>query len=324
MSPGREVCRFCGAELVADADFCDQCGASVGAGDAPGATPLCPKCGHATERAGAAAERLSSPPPTQGGRPETEAEAEDRQESAGWLSRPEEPRAFSLFGWTVVLLVPFLNVLSLFVAPFTLGLKLFMGVVGVVYVGVGVWYVTGTFTDPFAARDAAMMTGFTTFALYFVALVHSWRVERRDVRDRRAPAWRRSAERWEHMVHCDRCGTVFFDDDEGAPVPLEKAGELLGRGEWEERADTRTPLWLWMVLAAMAVGGGRVAVSMARQANVEPEPLAPASPEMWEDIEADPVRLDSTGGQEPPAGEDTELEEPLLGPGSTPPDTARE
>ncbi|NJD19010.1 MAG: hypothetical protein FIA95_06980 [Gemmatimonadetes bacterium] len=215
------------------------------------------------------------------------------------LARPEEPRAFSLFAWLFMLLIPFLNVLSLFIAPFTLGLRLFMGVVGLVYVGVLVWYAAGTFTDPFAAKDAAMMTGLTTFALYFVALAHCWRVERRDVKARRLPAWRRGAEHWEHLVFCGACGTVSFDDEETAPVPVEKAGELLGSTRWEERADARTPLWLWIVLAAIAVGGGRVAVSMGREANAEPEPLAPASPGMWEDIEADPVRLDSAGTEKP-------------------------
>ena len=256
--------------------------------------PICPTCGRATERAAAAAEPLP---------------------------RPEEPRAFSLFAWLFMLLIPFLNVLSLFIAPFTLGLKLFMGVVGLVYVGVVIWYAAGTFVDPFAAKDAAMMTGFTTFALYFVALVHSWRVDRSDVKARRLPAWRRSAERWEHLVHCEACGTVFFDDQETAPVPVEKAGQLLGAAGWEQRADVRTPLWLWMVLAAIAVGGGRLAAAMGREANAEPEPLAPASPGMWEDIQADPVRLDSAGTEEPAVPDPAGLDEPLRGPGAAPPDT---
>ncbi|MHB1194872.1 MAG: hypothetical protein ACYC6F_17735 [Longimicrobiales bacterium] len=254
---------------------------------------LCPRCGRATERAGAAAERLSNPQETGDTTPETADEAAEREEKARLLARPEGPQAFSLFGWSVVLLIPFLNVLSLFIAPFTLGLKLFMGVAGLVYVGVVVWYAAGTFVDPFAAQDAAMMTGFTTFALYFVALFHSWLTERRDVKARRLPAWRLSVERWEHVVHCAACSTVFLDDEDGRPVPLERAPELTGTAGWEGRASARTPIWLWALLAAIAVGGGRTALSWAREANAEPEPPAPTSPGMWEDIEADPVRMDT-------------------------------
>ncbi len=331
MRSGREVCRSCGAELVEGAAHCDQCGlpvdgpagdpGAVGGGEGGNATPLCPRCGRPTEKAVAAAERLANFAATEDAGAEAPEQDAAREERAGWLARPEEPRAFSLFAWLFMLLIPFLNVLSLFIAPFTLGLRLFMGVVGLVYVGVVIWYAAGTFVDPFAAKDAAMMTGFTTFALYLVALAHSWRVERRDVKRRRLPAWRRGVERWEHLEYCDACGTVRFDDQETAPVPVEQARELLGAAAWEERADARTPLWLWMVLAAMAVGGGRIAVSMGREANAEPEPLAPASPGMWEDIETDPVRLDSAGPQEPGTSDPSALDEPLLGPGAVPPDT---
>lgn len=282
--------------------------------------PLCPRCGRPTERAGAAAERLTTPEETDDTAAETAPETLDeeaaREERATWLSRPEEPKPFSLLAWIVMLLIPFLNVLSLFIAPFTLGLKLFMGVTGLLYVGVVIWYAAGTFPDPFAAKDAAMMTGFTAFTLYFVALLHSWRMDRKDVRDRRAPAWSRSAGRWDHLVYCDACSTVFFDDVEGAPVPVEKAPELIGAGEGGGRLYARTPVWLWAVLAAITVFGGRTAASMAREAVAEPEPTAPATPAMWEDIEADPVRLDSV---EP--ADSTGLAEPLLGPGAARPDT---
>lgn len=284
---------------------------------------FCARCGRPTERAAAAAERLAAPPEAGDATPETADEQAEREERAGWLARPEEPAPFSLLGWSVVLLIPFLNVLSLFIAPFTLGLKLFMGAVGLVYVGVVIWYAAGTFVDPFAARDAAMMTGFTTFALYFVALVHSWRVERRDVKARRVPAWRESVERWEHLVYCEACSTVFFDDVEGAPVAVERAPELLGVTDWGESAFARTPIWLWALLAAMAVGGGRIAAASAQKANAEPEPLAPASPGMWDDIQQDPVRLDSATAGDSAAPDPTGLDQPLLGPGAATPDTAR-
>ena len=273
-------------------------------------THLCPRCGRPPEPAGAAAERLSVPQETGDPRPETVDEEAAREELAAWLAKPEEPQAFSLLGWSLVLLIPFLNVLSLFIAPFTLGLKLFMGVAGLLYVGVVVWYAAGTFVDPFAARDAAMMMGFTTFALYFVALIHSWRVDRNDVRARRAPAWRRSVERWEHLVYCEACRAVFFDDVDGAPAAVEKAPELLGVPADTGRAAARTPIWLWALLAAIAVAGGRTVVSMARGANAEPALLAPATPEPWEDIEPDPVRLDTLDTLEP--GDSARLEEPLV------------
>jgi hypothetical protein len=146
-------------------------------------------------------------------------------------------------------------------------------------------------------------------------------VERRDVKARRLPAWRRSVERWEHLVYCEACSTVFFDDVEGTPEPVEKAPELLGSTDWGESAFARTPIWLWAVLAAMAVAGGRTAVSMGREANAEPEPLAPATPGMWEDIQADPVRLDSVEPGDSTASDSTVLDRPLLGPRTTAPDT---
>lgn len=282
----------------------------------PTDTPACPRCGRSTERAGAVAERLSNPPETGGPSPETVEEGEAREELAAWLARPEEPRAFSLFGWLVALLIPFLNVLSLFIAPFTLGLKFFMGAVGLIYVGVVVWYAAGTFGDPFAAKDAAMMTGFTAFTLYFVALFHSWRVERKDVASRRSPAWRRTVERWEHLVYCDACRTVFFDDEAGPPVAVEGTPGLLGADGSGKGAPAPTPLWIWALLAAIAVGGGRTAVTWGREASAGPEPAAPASPGMWEDIEADPVRMDSVAPGDSPG-----LGEPLLGPRPAVPDT---
>jgi hypothetical protein len=307
-------------------------------------TPLCPRCGSPTERAGHAAERLADAQDIQGPATEqteertadplpesrfgpasgpAEGEALEREERAVFLAKPEEPEAFSLLGWSIALLIPFLNVLALFIAPFTMGLKFFMIAAGLVYVGVVIWYAAGTFPDPFAAKDAAMMTGFTTFALYFVALLHSWGTARRDVRARRGPAWRRSVERWEHLVYCDACAAVFLDDAEGAPVPVEKAPELIGATDPGGSAHARTPIWLWALLAAIAVGGGRVAVSWARDAVAEPEPFAPADPSMWEDIQTDPVQLDSAERPDSVASDSTGLDEPLLGPEAVR-DTAKE
>jgi len=299
---------------------------------------LCPRCGRPTERAADAAERLANlesaeepsagleedraaePLPESRFGPASEPAKEEAtpEERAAWLAKPEEPEAFSLLGWSIVLLIPFLNVLSLFIAPFTLGLKFFMMAAGLVYVGVVVWYAAGTFPDPFAANDAAMMTGFTTFALYFVALLHSWRAARRDVRERRLPAWKRSVERWEHLVYCDTCATVFFDDAEGASAPVEKAPELIGAADLRRSASARTPIWLWAVLAAIAVGGGRLTVSWARDAVAEPEPLAPADSSLWEDIQTDPVQLDSAERPDSAAPDSTGLDQPLLGPEAVP------
>lgn len=295
---------------------------------------LCPRCGRPTERAADAAQRLAiaedaeepvvDPLPESRFGPASEP-AEERTppgERAELLSEPEEPRAFSLFGWSAVLLIPFLNVLALFIAPFTMGLKFFMIAAGLIYVGVVMWFAAGTFPDPLAAKDAAMMTGVTAFALYFVALIHSWRVERRDVRERRAPAWRRSVERWGHLAYCEACAAVFLDDVEGAPVPVEKAPELVGSTDSGRSAPARTPVWVWAVLAAIAVGGGRTAVAWAREAVAEPEPPAPADPAVWEDIQTDPVRLDRTELRDSTTPDSTGRDEPLLGPGAERPDTA--
>jgi len=86
----------------------------MSAGSAEDAVPLCPRCGRTPERAGAAAQRLATPEARAYAAPETVDEEADRQELAGWLARPEEPQVFSLFGWTAVLLIPFIDVPSLF------------------------------------------------------------------------------------------------------------------------------------------------------------------------------------------------------------------
>ena len=255
--------------------------------------------------------RLSVLPDTHDASRESEETYFRRQALTLYLARPEEPRPFSLGAWILVLLVPVVNVLSLFVAPLTVGLRLFIGVMALYFVAAVVRYAGGDFADPFAARDAAMTVGATTFTLYLVALVHSWFAERREVRDRLRPAYLRRVERWERLGYCAGCDLAFLDDGSTVDPAAEHATT-------EPRRDARTPLWLWALLAAVAVAGVGTSLRIApwdgssAQAPVEGPP---PTPDLWEDIQPD--------GVEPPLPADpTEgLERPLMGPGAGAPDT---
>ena len=271
--------------------------------------PPCPRCGAPGEWAADAAERLAAPEETGEPVAETADEESAREELATYLAAPEEPRAFSIVMWLILLLIPVVNVLSLFVAPLKLGLRLFMGVVGLVWIGAIVWYAAGTFEDPFAAEDAVMMTGFTTILLYFIALFHSWRAARKDARTRLAPAWRASVERWDHLRYCDACRAVYYDDRPDESAAVEETAAFLGAPGEPSASVAPTPLWLWAVLAAVTVGGGRLALSAAGRVNgAADETIPAASPELLEDIQPDPLLRDS--GRADSVG----LDEPLLAP----------
>jgi len=260
-------------------------------------------------------ERLAAPPETGETTPETSEEESAREELAAHLTVPKEPRAFSMVVWLILLFIPVVNVLSLFVAPLKLGLRLFMGAAGLAWIGAIVWYAAGTFADPFAAEDAVMMTGFTTILLYFIALFHSWRAARRDARTR-LPAWRASVERWDHLRWCDACRAVYFDDRPDESAGVQESAAFLGAPGEPSPSVAPTPLWLWIVLAAVTVGGGKLAVSAAgRVDRVQGEETPTATPALWEDIEPDPVLLDSDG-----ATDSAGLDEPLLAPDTVAPD----
>lgn len=290
--------------------------------------PPCPRCGAPGIPLDRAAERLEASP-EEGAAPRAVVEEEERDLLLAALARPEEPRAFSLFGWLVLLIVPGINVLSLFFAPLTRGLKTFMITMALVWLGFVVWYAGGTFTDPFAARDAAMMVGSATVAIYFIALFHSWVMERREVRGLLVPAYREFLERWEATAWCEACGSAFVAHGPAVPRGLAGLESLLSPPVPGPSRSARTPIWLWAVLAALAVGGVRTALAMApRATGADAIEAGPASPEMWEDIEADPVEpgavgLDTAGaaGAAPDSAGTDPLERPLVvPPGGTRPD----
>lgn len=233
-------------------------------------TPTCPRCGGGAVPAPLAAENLVEPPEA--------------------LARPEEPTAFSLTAWLVLLIIPGVNILSIFVAPLTRGLKAFVGVVAALWVVAIVRFAAGTFADPFAARDAAMMVGATALTIYFIALVHSWVMERREVRALAIPAHGEQVGRWERMAWCGACGIVFLDDGHDADASPAGVASLLGPPVPGPTRAARTPIWMWALLSAIAVWGMRTALDMAPAGASSGEVVpADATPELWEDIEADPL-----------------------------------
>lgn len=281
----RRLCRRCGFELAEDVQRCPQCGEVVEGATPPPPPPACPRCGKDVETPSQVVGRLSALPDDHDASVESEDDYFRRQALLLQLARPEEPRPFSLTAWVAVLLFPVVNVLSLFFAPLTVGLRLFIGALALFFVVAVVRYAGGDFADPFAARDAAMMVGMTTFTLYLVALVQSWFAARREVRTTLAPAYTRRLERWDRMAYCAPCNVAFLDD--GTEVDLE--------AEWattEPRRNARTPIWLWALLAAGAVWGVGGALRTAPWDGSLSEPVEegpPASPELWEDIQSDPV-----------------------------------
>ena len=303
----RRLCRRCGFELPPDVYRCPQCGVvEEGAppGPLPPLPPACPRCGKEGETPTQVVGRLSALPDDHDASAETEDAYFRRQALLLHLARPEEPRPFSLKAWVAVLLFPVVNVLSLFFAPLTVGLRLFVGALALYFVAAVVRYAGGDFADPFAARDAAMTVGATTFTLYLVALVHSWFAEQREVRDRLRPAYLRRVERWERLGYCAGCDLAFLDDGSTVDPAAEHATT-------EPRRDARTPLWLWALLAAVAVAGVGTSLRIApwdgssAQAPVEGPP---PTPDLWEDIQPDVV-------EPPPSADPSEgLERPLMGP----------
>lgn len=252
--------------------------------------PPCPRCGGSAVPASLATEHLDEPPEA--------------------LARPEAPTAFSLMTWLVLLVIPGVNILSIFVSPLTRGLKAFIGTVATLWVAAIVWGAAGTFADPFAARDAAMMVGATTLVLYFIALLHSWLAERREVRAVALPAYLERVGRWERMAWCGACGTVFLDDSTEADATPAGVASLLGPPVPRPTRIARTPIWMWALLSAIAVWGMRTALVMAPLGAAEEEVPADPSPELWEDIEADRI----TPGAGPQPGDP--LDRPLVPPPS--------
>lgn len=280
----------------------------------------CPRCGTAGVPAPQASAYLAGAGDAARGSDGESAADRARQTLAQALARPEEPSAFSLTAWLILLLIPGVNVLSIFVSPLTRGLKTFVAVVAALWVAAIVWFSAGPFADPFAARDAGMMVGATTLVLYFIALLRSWVVERREVRTVAVPAHRERVARWERLAWCGACGVVFLDGGGEAEASASGVSTLLGPPTPGPSRSARTPIWMWILLSAVAVWGLSTANRMAPlKADADAEAPAAPSPELWEDIEADPVAPGpGSGPGQPGAPADDPLDRPLVPPPSGP------
>ncbi|MBI4970563.1 MAG: zinc ribbon domain-containing protein [Candidatus Omnitrophica bacterium] len=105
-------------------------------------------------------------------------------ESESKLSKPNQPQVFSLAFWLVLLLIPVVNIISIFCAPLLKGLKIFMSAAATIFIGFIIWYAALKHEDPFSAKDMTMMVGFVVFLLYIICLIYSWYVAKARLKDK--------------------------------------------------------------------------------------------------------------------------------------------
>lgn len=227
----------------------------------------CPKCNAKdfSRKADDAARRLQAIPekdkPT-----DEEFEAEiKRDEIVERLARPQEPQPFSLGRWVLLLLIPVVNIISIFFSPLLKGLKIFISVINSLLI-VSVIWAAGFAGNYHEAQNLVAVIGLFMCMLYMICLVYSWNVAKADCRAK-LPEYKRVLPRWEHLLYCDQCKVVFFDDKLGSSAPVEDVKSFLaGSFSLKESGtssdiprsaavDKRVPLWLWIILTLVCAAG---------------------------------------------------------------------
>ncbi len=229
-----KFCENCGASLRHGDKFCASCGKQLAllSPDAVAPGISCPKCGILSDQAGVVAERLQS---IQAANKPTKIEEElevSREVLIENLSQPSKPKVFSMVPWIILMFIPFINIISMFVAPLLKGLKVAVSLAALVFVGFVIWAVVPQHEDPIFAKNVTMTAGIILILLYLVCLVISWIVTKI-----RQPSKLRDHEailaRWSHLYYCDKCAIVFFDDSPGAIAPVSNARDLLQKSTWQ-------------------------------------------------------------------------------------------
>ncbi len=95
-----------------------------------------------------------------------------------------------------------------------------------IFIGFIVWYASGTFEDPFAARDRTYLVGFIWMLLYLAALLYSKQVQKKNF-DARLAAYEKTMERWNHLQFCQTCEKVYFDDVREKTAPVAETSAFL-------------------------------------------------------------------------------------------------
>jgi hypothetical protein len=224
MTDTPNYCDRCGAALTPNINYCDSCGNPIyaGASDASTAKPRsapCPGCGRPGMTAADTIAQYQHIPDKEN---PTEAEEESeikRVEIAEYLAQPEEPRPVSIFMWILCLFIPIFNIVSPFLSPLVKSLKILMIFPTLIFIGLVLWYATGTFQDPFAARDKTYIAGIIWATLYIAGLLYS-KFDSMKKMDSRSRDYATAVQRWSHLFYCQACNRVYFDDQPGKSAPV--------------------------------------------------------------------------------------------------------
>jgi hypothetical protein len=238
MTSAPNFCENCGAKLNPVDKFCTACGQSVNpAVKTEAASPElasaasvagCIKCGKPSLTA-AETIVLYEKMPEKDNPSKAEEEAENRRyEVVDFLAQPEKPAVFSIQTWIILLFIPVINVLSVFFSPLVRGLKAFMVLMTLIFIGFVIWYSAGTFEPDFqfTAKDITSMAGFIWVVLYLISLFYSKSASKGKYTAELAE-FEKIAPRWEHLHYCEKCGEVFFDNVPGRSARVEDTQSFL-------------------------------------------------------------------------------------------------
>ena len=192
-----------------------------------GSVPPCPRCRAAGMQPSEAVQKLEG---ILAKDKFAEEELENHlnfDETIEHLSEPEKPKLFSFRVWIILICIPVINILSIFVSPLNRGLKIFMSIIALIFIGCIVWAVNSNkYVDP-VPHNVTMAAGLTLFVLYGICLTYSWFYERAQIRRTLLPEYEKIRARWLHLWYCEPCKIVYFDDQSGKSAPVARTRQLL-------------------------------------------------------------------------------------------------
>jgi hypothetical protein len=225
-------CENCGAGLTHEMNHCGSCGHSIPltsadtASGPPTAATVCPVCGCSGMSAADVIAKYEKIPDKENPTDAEEDEEIKRMEVIDYLTQPEKPKIFSVFNWILLLFIPFVNLISVFCSPLVKSLKIFMSLATLVFIGFVLWYATGTFDDPFAARDIVYMAGFGWAVLYIICLLIS-KFSVRKKYPARLAEYEKASQRWQLLRYCEACDKVYCEELPGKTAPVAETKSFL-------------------------------------------------------------------------------------------------
>jgi hypothetical protein len=264
----------------------------------------CPQCKTtgSSRRADDAARELKSIPEKNDPTDKELEEEIKRAEILEALEKPQAPALFSFSRWALIMFIPLVNVVAIFFSPLLRGLKLFMSAVNLVFIGSIIW-VAGFSKNYHDTKDLPLLIGFFTCVLYWICLAYSWKVAKAGSEEKKN-AWKIKLSRWEHLLYCDTCKIVFWDDDQGPSAPVGATEAFLAGAVGAEigEREGKAPLWLWVLLALVCAGGVAFFLAFVEPSHApEKKQLTPQEQALvFSDIQEDNIKLSESGDSQEP------------------------